>query len=59
MRLRKGMRKANSVGFDHETAVKKNLPIVSAINEVDLPHGQSVPLVINECIHNETSNYSL
>ena len=41
-------RKANVVGFDHETAVKKNLPIVSAITAVDLPDGQSILLVINE-----------
>jgi hypothetical protein len=28
-------RRANLVGFDHEAAVKRNLPIVSAITAVD------------------------
>ena len=31
-------RRANVVGFDHETAVKRNLPIVSAITALDLPN---------------------
>jgi hypothetical protein len=35
-------RRANVVGFDHEAAVKRNLPIVSAITAVDLPDGISV-----------------
>ena len=52
-------RRANVVGFDHETAVKKNLPIVSAITTVDLPNGQSILLVIHEAIYNDTSNHSL
>jgi hypothetical protein len=30
------IRRANVVGFDHEAAVKSNLPIVSAITAVDL-----------------------
>jgi hypothetical protein len=30
-------RRSNIVGFDHEAAVKRNLPIVSAITAVDLP----------------------
>jgi hypothetical protein len=30
-------RRANEVGFYHEAAVKRNLPIVSAITAVDLP----------------------
>jgi predicted transcriptional regulator len=42
------------VGFDHETAVKQNLPIVSAITALDLPNGQSVLLVVHEGIYNET-----
>jgi hypothetical protein len=45
--------------FDHEAAVKKNLPTVSAITAVDLPNGQSILLVIHEAIHNDTSNHSL
>jgi hypothetical protein len=32
-------RRANVVGFDHEAAVKRNLPIISAITAVDLPDG--------------------
>jgi hypothetical protein len=47
-------RRANVVGFDHETAVKQNLPIVSAITALDLPNGQSVLLVVHEGIYNET-----
>jgi hypothetical protein len=30
------------VGFDHETAIKQNLPIVSVITALDLSNGQSV-----------------
>jgi hypothetical protein len=40
-------RSANVVGFDHEAAVKKNLPIVSAITSVDLPDGISVILIVH------------
>jgi hypothetical protein len=47
------------VGFDHETAVKRNLPIVSAITTLDLSNGQYVLLLIQEGIYNETSNHSL
>jgi hypothetical protein len=52
-------RRANVVGFDHETAIKRNLPIVSAITALDLPNGQSVLLLVHEGIYNETSNHSL
>jgi hypothetical protein len=52
-------RRVNVVGFDHEAAIKRNLPIVSAITALDLPNGQSVLLLVHECIYNETSNYSL
>jgi phosphoserine aminotransferase len=40
-------RRANVVEFDHEAAVKKNLPIVSAITAVDLPDGISVILIVH------------
>jgi hypothetical protein len=50
---------ANVVGFDHETAVKRNLQIVSAITALDLPNGQSVLILVHEGIYNETSNHSL
>jgi hypothetical protein len=52
-------RRANVVGFNNETAVKLNLPIVSAITALDLPNGQSVLLLVHEGIYNETSNHSL
>jgi hypothetical protein len=51
--------RANVVGFDHETAIKRNLPIVSAITVLDLPNGQSVLLLVHEGIYNGTSNHSL
>jgi hypothetical protein len=43
-------RRVNVVGFDYDTAIKKNLPIFSAITTVDLPDGQTILLVINEGI---------
>jgi hypothetical protein len=49
-------RRANVVGFDHEAAVKRNLPIVCAITAVDLPDGISVILIIHEAIYNDTAN---
>jgi hypothetical protein len=52
-------RRANVVGFDHEAAVKRNLPIVSAITAVDLPDGISVILIVHEAIYNDTVNHSL
>jgi hypothetical protein len=52
-------RRANVVGFDHEAAVKRNLPIVSAITAVDLPDGISVILTVHEAIYNDTANHSL
>jgi hypothetical protein len=47
------------VGFDHETDIKRNHPIVSAITALDLPNGQSVLLLVHEGIYNETSSHSL
>jgi hypothetical protein len=47
------------VGFDHETASKRNLPIVSAKTAIDLPSGQAILLVIHEGIYNETAAHSL
>jgi hypothetical protein len=47
------------MGFDHETAIKQNIPIVSAITALDLPNGQFILLVIHESIYNEMSNHSL
>jgi hypothetical protein len=52
-------RKANVVRFDHETAVKRNLPKFSEITAVDLPDKISVILIVHEAIHNDTTNHSL
>jgi hypothetical protein len=52
-------RRANVIGFDHEAAVKRNLPIVSAITAVDLPDGISVILIVHEAIYIHTANHSL
>jgi hypothetical protein len=53
-------RRANVVGFDHETAVKRNLPnsILSAITAVDLPDEISVLMIVHEAIYNDTANHS-
>jgi hypothetical protein len=51
-------RRANVVGFDHEAAAKRNLPIVSAITAVDLPDGISVIPIVHEAIYNDTGNHS-
>jgi hypothetical protein len=54
-------RRANVVEFDHKAAVKRNLPIGSAIaiTTVDLPDGISVILIVHEAIYNDTANHSL
>jgi hypothetical protein len=52
-------RRANVLGFDHEAAIKRNLPIVSTIPAVDLPDGISVILIVHEAIYNDTANHSL
>jgi hypothetical protein len=52
-------RRANVVGFDHETAIKQNLPIVSAITAIDLPSGESILFGIHEGIYNQTAAHSL
>jgi hypothetical protein len=52
-------RKANLAGFDHEAAVKRNLPIVSVITAVDLPDGISVIVTVHEAIYNDRANHSL
>jgi hypothetical protein len=52
-------RRANVVGFDHEAAVKRNLPIVNAITAVDLPDEISVIIIVHEAIYNDTTNHSL
>jgi hypothetical protein len=52
-------RRANVFGFDHEDAVKRNLPIVSAITAVDLPDGSSILLTVHETIYIDTDNHTL
>jgi hypothetical protein len=52
-------RRANVVVFDNEAAVKRNLPIVSAITAADLPDRVSVLLIVHEAIYNDTANHSL
>jgi hypothetical protein len=52
-------RRADVVGFDNETVIKRNLPIVSAITALDLPNEKSVLLLVYEGIYNETSDHSL
>jgi hypothetical protein len=51
-------RRSNVLGFDHEAAVKRNLPIVSAITAVDLPDGISVLLIVHEAIYKYIANHS-
>jgi hypothetical protein len=46
-------------GNDHETTIKRNLPIASAITALDPRNGQSVILFICESICNKASNNSL
>jgi hypothetical protein len=53
------IRRVNLVGFDHEAAVKRNLPIVSAITAVDLSDGILELLIVHEGIYNDTANHSL
>jgi hypothetical protein len=52
-------KRENIIGCDHEAAVKRNLPIVSAITEVDLPDGSFNLLVVHEGIYNDTGNHIL
>jgi hypothetical protein len=55
-------RRANVVGFDHETAVNISIPIVStgtAIPEIEIPERKSVLLIVHEAIYNDTANHSL
>jgi hypothetical protein len=52
-------RRANAVNFAHETAITWNFPIVSTIAALDLPHGQSILLLVHEGINNEASGHSL
>ena len=51
-------RKVNVIGFDQKIAIKKNLPIVTAVTAVDV--GDKTHLLrIHEAVHNESSPHSL
>ena len=51
-------RKANVIGFDNDIAVKRHLPIVSAITAVDV--GDDTYLLrVNEAVYNESAQHSL
>jgi hypothetical protein len=43
-------RSANVFGFDHETTIKRNLPVASAITALDLPNEQSMLMAIKRVI---------
>jgi hypothetical protein len=51
------LRRAYAFDFDHEDAVTRNLPIVSAITAIDLPDGSSILLVVHEAIYNDTGDH--
>ena len=51
-------RKVNAVGFDKKAAVKKNLPVVSAVGAVDIDN-ETVLIQMNEAVCNETCHHSL
>jgi hypothetical protein len=53
------LKKGNVITFEHETAIKQNLPIVSAITSLDLPNGQSILLLVHGGIYHEASGHSL
>jgi hypothetical protein len=49
-------RRTKVVVFGHEAAVKRNIPIVSAITEVDRPDGTSMLLIVHEGIYSDIAN---
>ena len=52
-------RKANVTGFDTKVAVKRNLPIVSAVATVDLKNNETILVGVHESVHNESAPHSL
>lgn len=46
------------MGFDKDSAMKRNLPIVSGITAIDLP-GKTIFAQANEVIYNSNANHSL
>ena len=53
-------RKAYVVGFDHKSAVKRDLDIVTAIAAVELTKENKVILLqVNEAVYNSTSEHLL
>jgi hypothetical protein len=52
-------RRTNLVSFDHESVLKMNFPIISAITAVNLPDRIPVLLTVHEAKYNDTANHSL
>jgi hypothetical protein len=52
-------RRENVVDFDHEAAVKRNLPLVSSITAVDRTDRTLLPIIVHEGIYNDTANDSM
>ena len=57
--LAESPRKANVIGFDSKAAVKRNLPIVSAVAAVDLPNNKTMLVGVHESVSNATAPHSL
>ena len=51
--------KAIVVGFDHQAAQNKGLPIFTAIAAIDLPDNTTILVQIGEAIHNSRAQHSL
>jgi hypothetical protein len=52
-------RRLNVIGFDHKTAVKRNLLIVCDTTALELLDVTSILLVLHEGMYNDTANHSL
>ena len=52
-------RKANVIGFDTKVAVKRNLPIVTAVAAVDLKNNETILVGVHEGVFNESAPHSL
>ena len=52
-------RRVNVVGFDKKVAIKRNLPVVTAIGAVDISPNVSILIRIHEAVYNESSPHLL
>jgi hypothetical protein len=52
-------RRASVIDFDHETVVKRNLPILTATTGLDFPDRTSILFVLHNGIYQNTANHSL